>query len=67
MDPLSPDEAFDAWPTNELTHLYRARMRVLLTLEVDKAPLVLTYRQERLVAQARRLCRRRGVENPSMR
>lgn len=67
MDHITPDEVYRTWTTPELLGMYRARMRGLLTLEVQHAPLVLRRRQERLVAQARRLCRKRGVENPSMR
>lgn len=67
MDRLTPDEAYHSWTTPELIGMYRARMRALLILEVRQAPLMLLRRQERMVAQARRLLRQRGVENPSMR
>ena len=66
MEPTTPDEEYASWITNDLLSLYRMRMKALLRLEVEKGPLMLLYKQERLVMQMRRLLRQRGVENPSM-
>lgn len=64
MDSLTPDERFVIWTTDDLRGLYRARMRRLLLLETDRAPLRLLRRQERMLRQAWRLLRARGVELP---
>lgn len=62
MDTLTPDERFTTWTTDDLHGLYRMRMRRLLILETDRMPLRLLRRQERMLLQAWRLLRARGVD-----
>jgi hypothetical protein len=64
MDQLTPDERFTTWTTDDLERLYRMRLRRLLIFETQRAPLRLVRRQERMLRQAWRLLRARGVELP---